>query len=53
MCVGSVDAAALFGGSGSDLVTNGGGDPVIDCGSGTDTLNRNGATVFRRCEKIQ
>ncbi len=48
--VGGINAAVLLGGSGNDLVYNDGGNPKIDCGSGTDQVSINGATDVRRCE---
>jgi hypothetical protein len=44
-------AHTLLGGSGTDKVGNIHGNPLMDCGSGTDSHYANGASPVRRCEK--
>ena len=43
-------AAALYGGSGSDVVLNETGAGKIDCGAAYDLVYANGATDVKRCE---
>ncbi len=44
------NSAKLLGGSGSDEVINDEGNPSINCGSGSDSVDRNGATDVKSCE---
>ncbi len=45
-----IDAESLLGGSGNDGITNDLGDPLINCGSGRDTVFANQAASVRNCE---